>query len=44
MVAVHGDDFTTLGLDEDIDWVEGKLTESLEIKIQGRLGEGCTGL
>ena len=43
MVVVHGDDFTTLGLDEDIDWFEGKLQESFEIKIRGRLGEGCKG-
>ena len=40
-ISVHGDDFTTLGLDEDIDWFEGKLQESFEIKIRGRLGEGC---
>ena len=43
MVVVHGDDFTTLGLDEDINWFEGKLQESFEIKIRGRLGEGCKG-
>ena len=43
MVVVHGDDFTTLGLDEDINWFEGKLKESFEIKIRGRLGEGCEG-
>ena len=43
MIVVHGDDFTTLGLDEDIDWFEGKLQESFEIKIRGRLGEGCKG-
>ena len=36
MLAVHGDDFTTLGLDEDTD-----LQESSQIKIRGRLGEGC---
>ena len=43
MVVAHGDDFTTLGLDEYIDWFEGKLQESFEIKIKGRLGEGCKG-
>ena len=43
MIVVHGDEFTTLGLDEDIDWFEGKLQEPLEIKIRGRLGEGCKG-
>ena len=43
MFVVHGDYFTTLGLDKDIDWFEGKLQESFEIKIRGRLGEGCPG-
>ena len=43
MVVVHGDDFTTLGLDADIDWFEHTLQESFEIKIRGRLGEGCSG-
>ena len=43
MVLVHGDDFTTLGFDEDIDWFEGKKQESFEIRIRGRLGEGCKG-
>lgn len=41
MVVVHGADFTKLGLDRDIDWFEDKLHESFEIKIRGRLGEGC---
>ena len=43
LVVVHGDDFTTLGLDADIDWFERTLQESFEIKIRGRLGEGCSG-
>ena len=41
MCVVHGDDFTTLGLDEDLDFFEKGLQESFEIKIRGRLGEGC---
>ena len=41
IIVVHNDDFTTLGLDGDIDWFESKLQESFEIKIRGRLGEGC---
>ena len=43
MCVVHGDDFTTLGLDEDLDNFEKMLQESFEIKIRGRLGEGCLG-
>ena len=41
MVVVHGDDFTTLGLDSDLDWFEAGLQKYFEIKIRGRLGEGC---
>ena len=41
MVVVHGDDFTTLGLDSDRDWFEAGLQTYFEIKIRGRLGEGC---
>ena len=40
-IVVHGDDFTALGLDEDLDWYEGQLKEHFEIKVRGRLGEGC---
>ena len=43
MVVVHGDEFTTLGLDGDIEWFEGKDQESFEMKIRGHLGEGCPG-
>ena len=42
-VVVHGDDFTALGSDKNLDWYEAKLAESFELKIRGRLGEGCTG-
>ena len=42
-MVVHGDDFTALGTDEDLNWYEGKLHEAFEIKIRGRLGGGCTG-
>ena len=43
MCVVHGDDFTTLGLDEDLNEFEQALQENFEIKIRGRLGEGCPG-
>ena len=42
-LVVHGDDFTAVGNDKDLDWYESKLKESFEIKIRGRLGEGCKG-
>ena len=39
-LVVHGDDFTTLGLDGDLDWFEHELAQHFELKIRGRLGEG----
>ena len=42
-MVVRGDDFTSVGTDKDLDWFEGELRESFEIKVRGRLGEGCTG-
>ena len=42
-LAVHGDDFTALSTDEHLDWYESELKKSFEIKIRGRLGEGCSG-
>ena len=41
--VVHGDDFTSLGDDDALDWVEGVLAESFDIKVRGRLGTGCPG-
>ena len=42
-VVVHGDDFTALGTDQDLDWYETELAKHFELKIRGRLGEGCPG-
>ena len=42
-IVVHGDDFTTLGLDHDLDWYESELAKNFELKLRGRLGEGCKG-
>ena len=39
-IVVHGDDFTTLGVDSDLDWYESELKKSFEIKVRGRLGVG----
>ena len=41
--VVHGDDFSTLGLDADLDWLEKSLAEHFELKIRGRIGEGLPG-
>ena len=37
---MHGDDFTLLGSDEDLDWFEKMIKEKFEVKIRGRLGPG----
>ena len=39
-VVVHGDDFTALGTDADLDFYETRLAEHFELKIRGRIGEG----
>ena len=40
-VVVHGDDFTALGLQQDLDWYQSKLAEHFELKDRGRIGEDC---
>ena len=42
-LVVHGDDFTALGNDDQLTWYEEELQKSFEVKIRGRLGEGCPG-
>jgi hypothetical protein len=37
-VVVHGDDFTALGCDTDLDWFEGMIQSEFERKVRGRLG------
>ena len=34
--------FTCLGNDKELNWYEAKLAESFELKIGGRIGEGCS--
>ena len=36
--VIHGDDFTMLGSEEDLDWFRVKIEERFEVKIRGRLG------
>ena len=35
---MHGDDFTTLGEEEDIEWFETDMQKGFEVNIRGRLG------
>ena len=37
-LVVHGDDFTVLGMEEDLDWFRRKISEVFEVKFRGRLG------
>ena len=37
-VVVHGDDFTTIGEAEDLDWYEKGLASFFELKVRARLG------
>ena len=37
---MHGDDFTVLGCDADLDWFQKAIQHELEVKIRGRLGSG----
>eukprot|EP00959_Pyramimonas_sp_CCMP1952_P374745 7848401-Pyramimonas_sp.AAC.1 len=39
-LTVHGDDFTLLGSEFDLDWFEKKIKEEFEVKVRGRLGPG----
>ena len=39
-LTVHGDDFTLLGSDADLDWFENEIKKKFEVKIRGRLGPG----
>ena len=39
-LVVHGDDFTALGYEEDLNWYRKVLTQRFEAKVKGRLGPG----
>lgn len=38
--VIHGDDITSLGSAENLDWFEREISNQFEIKLQGRLGQG----
>ena len=37
---VHGDDFTVLGYEEDLDWFRRVISDKYEFKFRGRMGPG----
>ena len=39
---VHGDDFTLLGSDENLNWFKEETMNRFEVKVRGRLGPGPT--
>ena len=42
-IVVHGDDFTCLVNDTNIDVYETELAKHFQLKLRGRLGVGCSG-
>ena len=36
--GVHGDHFTILGYEEDLDWLRRMISEEDEVKFRGRIG------
>jgi hypothetical protein len=37
-LVVHGDDFTALGWESQLDWYRGQVTNKFEAKVKGRIG------
>jgi hypothetical protein len=37
-VVVHGDDFTVLGNEKELDWFRGVISKRFEVKFRGRIG------
>ena len=40
MVVIHGDDFTALGHEKDLDWYREQIQVRMDTKVKGRLGPG----
>ena len=38
--VIHGDDFTLLGNEIELDWFRDNIQAKFEVKIRGRLGPG----
>ena len=39
-VVIHGDDFTALGKEKDLDWYRQKIKDRMSTKVKGRIGPG----
>ena len=39
-LTVHGDDFTLLGGDDNLDWFENRVKDEFEVKVRGRISRG----
>ena len=39
-MVIHGDDFTVLGWEKELDWFKNKINERFENKHRGRIGPG----
>ena len=42
-MVVHGDDFTVLGWEAELNWMRNKMKSHYEVKFRGRLGRGARG-
>ena len=40
LCSVHGDDFTILGYESDLDWFRVQILTRFEVKFRGRIGNG----
>ena len=40
VVVIHGDDFTALGWDKDLDWYRHEIQGCMQTKVKGRIGPG----
>ena len=43
-LSVHGDDFTLLGSDKELDWFRSAISKKFDVKFRGRLGPGSDDL
>ena len=41
-VVIHGDDFTLLGYERDLDWFRGATVKQVDVTFRGRIGLGDT--
>ena len=41
-IVIHGDDFTSLGSEEDLNWFRSEIQKKFEVKLRGRIGPGSS--